>query len=89
MSLSPGEGGGDVVLNMNHFNSDEEEEEEDGNLVYIPCKVIMDTSKSFRKYAVFQPSYFSCQCLGRDVIVLIDTGCRLNLISSLTVDRLG
>lgn len=26
---------------MNHFNSDEEEEEEEGDLIYIPCKVIM------------------------------------------------
>ncbi|XP_075884739.1 nuclear receptor-interacting protein 3-like [Nelusetta ayraudi] len=33
--------------------------------------------------------YIPCKCLGRDVNVLIDTGCRLNLISSLTVDRLG
>lgn len=31
----------------------------------------------------------SLQCLGRDVDVLIDTGCRFNLMSSSTVDRLG
>lgn len=41
MSLSPGEGGGGVLLTVTHFNSDEEEEEEEGNLIYIPCKVIM------------------------------------------------
>lgn len=42
MSLSPGEGGGEVLLNMHNFNSDEEEEEEEeGNLIYIPCKVTM------------------------------------------------
>lgn len=29
------------------------------------------------------------QCFGRDVNVLIDTGCRFNLMSSSTVDRLG
>lgn len=29
------------------------------------------------------------KCLGRDVNVLIDTGCRVNLMSSSTVDRLG
>lgn len=42
MSLSPGEGGGGVLLTVTHFNSDEEEEgEEEGDLIYIPCKVIM------------------------------------------------
>lgn len=29
------------------------------------------------------------QCFGRDVNVLIDTGCRFNLMSSSTVERLG
>uniref|UniRef100_A0A3Q1GAS5 Nuclear receptor interacting protein 3 n=1 Tax=Acanthochromis polyacanthus TaxID=80966 RepID=A0A3Q1GAS5_9TELE len=30
-----------------------------------------------------------CKCLGQELNVLIDTGCRLNLMSSLTVGRLG
>ncbi|XP_058500873.1 nuclear receptor-interacting protein 3-like isoform X1 [Solea solea] len=30
-----------------------------------------------------------CTCLGQDVNVLIDTSCTLNLMSSLTVERLG
>ncbi|KAF3706184.1 Nuclear receptor-interacting protein 3 [Channa argus] len=29
-----------------------------------------------------------CKCLGQEVKVLIDTGCKLNLMSSLTVERL-
>uniref|UniRef100_A0A665WPU2 Uncharacterized protein n=1 Tax=Echeneis naucrates TaxID=173247 RepID=A0A665WPU2_ECHNA len=29
------------------------------------------------------------QCLGKEVNILIDTGCKLNLMSSLTVERLG
>ncbi|CAK6954526.1 nuclear receptor-interacting protein 3-like [Scomber scombrus] len=33
--------------------------------------------------------YVPCQCLGQQVNVLIDTGCKLNLMSSLTVERLG
>ncbi|KAM7415122.1 hypothetical protein PAMA_019783 [Pampus argenteus] len=33
--------------------------------------------------------YVPCQCLGHEVNVLIDTGCKLNLMSSLTVERLG
>lgn len=31
----------------------------------------------------------SCQCAGRDVKALVDTGCQHNLISSACVDRLG
>ncbi|XP_036002262.1 nuclear receptor-interacting protein 3 isoform X1 [Fundulus heteroclitus] len=31
----------------------------------------------------------ACKCFGQEVTLLIDTGCRMNLISSLTVDRLG
>lgn len=98
MSLSPGEGGGGVLLTVTHFNSDEEEEEEEeGDLIYIPCKVIMfGHFQIIWKTCSFPPlsttsssSFSSSQCLGRDVNVLIDTGCRLNLISSLTVDRLG
>ncbi|KAM3609222.1 uncharacterized protein V6R79_011290 [Siganus canaliculatus] len=30
-----------------------------------------------------------CKCLGQETNLLIDTGCRLNLISSLTVERFG
>ncbi|XP_047452313.1 nuclear receptor-interacting protein 3-like isoform X2 [Mugil cephalus] len=30
-----------------------------------------------------------CKCLGQEVNVLIDTGCKLNLMSSLSVERLG
>ncbi|KAM9375839.1 nuclear receptor-interacting protein 3-like [Pholidichthys leucotaenia] len=33
--------------------------------------------------------YVRCKCLGQEVNVLIDTGCKLNLMSSTTVDRLG
>ncbi|XP_026221487.1 nuclear receptor-interacting protein 3 [Anabas testudineus] len=31
----------------------------------------------------------ACKCLGQEMNVLIDTGCKLNLMSSLTVERLG
>ncbi|XP_004470316.1 nuclear receptor-interacting protein 3 [Dasypus novemcinctus] len=31
----------------------------------------------------------SCQCAGKDVKALVDTGCQYNLISSACVDRLG
>ncbi|XP_054633525.1 nuclear receptor-interacting protein 3-like [Dunckerocampus dactyliophorus] len=33
--------------------------------------------------------YVACKCLGQEVHVLIDTGCKMNLMSSATVDRLG
>ncbi|XP_042352433.1 nuclear receptor-interacting protein 3-like [Plectropomus leopardus] len=33
--------------------------------------------------------FVPCKCLGQEVNVLIDTGCKLNLMSSLTVKRLG
>ncbi|XP_029290119.1 nuclear receptor-interacting protein 3-like [Cottoperca gobio] len=33
--------------------------------------------------------YVPCKCLGQEVNVLIDTGCTLNLMSSLTVERSG
>ncbi|KAM4734761.1 nuclear receptor-interacting protein 3-like isoform 2-T3 [Anableps anableps] len=33
--------------------------------------------------------YVACKCFGQEVPVLIDTGCSMNLMSSLTVDRLG
>ncbi|XP_029010811.1 nuclear receptor-interacting protein 3-like isoform X2 [Betta splendens] len=33
--------------------------------------------------------FVPCRCLGREVNVLIDTGCKLNLMSSATVDKLG
>nr|XP_057931884.1 nuclear receptor-interacting protein 3-like isoform X2 [Doryrhamphus excisus] len=33
--------------------------------------------------------YVACKCLGQEVHVLIDTGCKLNLMSSATVERLG
>ncbi|XP_068452671.1 nuclear receptor-interacting protein 3-like [Clinocottus analis] len=33
--------------------------------------------------------YVPCKCLGQEVNVLIDTGCKLNLMSSLTVERSG
>ncbi|XP_044048333.1 nuclear receptor-interacting protein 3-like [Siniperca chuatsi] len=33
--------------------------------------------------------YVPCNCLGQEVNVLIDTGCKLNLMSSLTVERSG
>ncbi|XP_042267968.1 nuclear receptor-interacting protein 3-like isoform X1 [Thunnus albacares] len=33
--------------------------------------------------------YVPCQCLGHEVNVLIDTGCKLNLMSSQTAERLG
>ncbi|GAA6215320.1 nuclear receptor-interacting protein 3 [Lates japonicus] len=33
--------------------------------------------------------YVPGKCLGQEVNVLIDTGCKLNLMSSLTVERLG
>ncbi|XP_029379348.1 nuclear receptor-interacting protein 3-like [Echeneis naucrates] len=33
--------------------------------------------------------YVLCKCLGKEVNILIDTGCKLNLMSSLTVERLG
>ncbi|CAJ1056153.1 nuclear receptor-interacting protein 3-like [Xyrichtys novacula] len=33
--------------------------------------------------------YVSGKCLGQDVNLLIDTGCKLNLMSSLTVERSG
>ncbi|KAM6937905.1 nuclear receptor-interacting protein 3-like [Xenentodon cancila] len=33
--------------------------------------------------------HVACTCFGQEVKVLIDTGCKLNLISSLTVERLG
>ncbi|XP_035499636.2 nuclear receptor-interacting protein 3-like isoform X1 [Scophthalmus maximus] len=33
--------------------------------------------------------YVQCKCFGQEVNVLIDTGCKLNLMSSLTVERLG
>ncbi|XP_073328863.1 nuclear receptor-interacting protein 3-like [Pagrus major] len=33
--------------------------------------------------------YVPCKCLGREVNLLIDTGCKLNLMSSVTVERLG
>ncbi|KAM9352306.1 nuclear receptor-interacting protein 3-like [Symphorus nematophorus] len=33
--------------------------------------------------------YVPGKCLGREVNVLIDTGCKLNLMSSLTVERFG
>ncbi|KAF3855214.1 hypothetical protein F7725_023269, partial [Dissostichus mawsoni] len=32
--------------------------------------------------------YVPCKCLGQEVKVLIDTGCKLNLMSSRTVERL-
>ena len=36
------------------------------------------------------PTFSVClQCLGQEVNLLIDTGCKLNLMSSLTVERLG
>ncbi|XP_038150730.1 nuclear receptor-interacting protein 3-like [Cyprinodon tularosa] len=31
----------------------------------------------------------ACKCFGQEVTLLIDTGCRMNLMSSVTVDRLG
>ncbi|XP_071382085.1 nuclear receptor-interacting protein 3-like [Centroberyx affinis] len=33
--------------------------------------------------------YVPCKCSGQEVRLLIDTGCKLNLMSSLTVERLG
>ncbi|XP_041795714.1 nuclear receptor-interacting protein 3-like [Chelmon rostratus] len=33
--------------------------------------------------------YVPCKCLGQQVNVLIDTGCKLNLMSTLTVQRFG
>ncbi|XP_030280578.1 nuclear receptor-interacting protein 3 [Sparus aurata] len=33
--------------------------------------------------------YVPCKCLGHEVNLLIDTGCKLNLMSSVTVERLG
>nr|XP_045002406.1 nuclear receptor-interacting protein 3 isoform X2 [Jaculus jaculus] len=33
--------------------------------------------------------WVSCQCAGKDVKTLVDTGCQYNLISSACVDRLG
>ncbi|XP_045892844.1 nuclear receptor-interacting protein 3-like [Micropterus dolomieu] len=33
--------------------------------------------------------YVPCNCLGQEVNVLIDTGCKLNLMSSVTVERSG
>nr|XP_019934392.1 PREDICTED: nuclear receptor-interacting protein 3 isoform X1 [Paralichthys olivaceus] len=33
--------------------------------------------------------YVQCKCVGQEVNVLIDTGCKLNLMSSLTVETLG
>ncbi|XP_034541680.1 nuclear receptor-interacting protein 3-like [Notolabrus celidotus] len=33
--------------------------------------------------------YVPCTCLGQEVNMLIDTGCKLNLMSSLTVERSG
>nr|XP_020449092.1 nuclear receptor-interacting protein 3 [Monopterus albus] len=33
--------------------------------------------------------YVPCKCLGQEMNVLIDTGCRLNLMSSLTMERLS
>nr|XP_046250273.1 nuclear receptor-interacting protein 3-like [Scatophagus argus] len=33
--------------------------------------------------------YVPCKCLGQEVNVLVDTGCKLNLMSSLTVDGFG
>ncbi|XP_076588257.1 nuclear receptor-interacting protein 3-like [Chaetodon auriga] len=33
--------------------------------------------------------YVPCKCLGQQANVLIDTGCKLNLMSSLTVQRFG
>ncbi|XP_077424948.1 nuclear receptor-interacting protein 3-like [Vanacampus margaritifer] len=33
--------------------------------------------------------YIFCKCLGQELMVLIDSGCKLNLMSSATVERLG
>ncbi|KAM4619158.1 nuclear receptor-interacting protein 3-like [Polymixia lowei] len=33
--------------------------------------------------------YVPCKCSGQELNLLIDTGCRLNLMSSMTVERLG
>uniref|UniRef100_A0A3B4YZ43 Uncharacterized protein n=1 Tax=Stegastes partitus TaxID=144197 RepID=A0A3B4YZ43_9TELE len=58
----------------------------------------LGTSKqgvSFTRKALHQTDtfiiymYITGFCLGRELNVLIDTGCRLNLMSSLTVGRLG
>lgn len=44
---------------------------------------------SFLVLQCFYVRVYCWQCLGQDVNVLIDTGCRLNIMSSRTVDRLG
>ncbi|XP_077373286.1 nuclear receptor-interacting protein 3-like isoform X2 [Festucalex cinctus] len=33
--------------------------------------------------------YVSCKCLGQELTVMIDSGCKLNLMSSATVEKLG
>lgn len=89
--MTPNKGG--VLLSRAHLKShDKEEEEEEDDLIYVPCKV--SWLKMCRLLSLLylhqscSPSS-CCQCLGREVKVLIDSGCRLNLMSSLTVDRLG
>lgn len=49
---------------------------------FSPCCVLRTTFPS--------PTFsVRLQCFGQEVNVLIDTGCKLNLMSSLTVERLG
>ncbi|KAM9854838.1 nuclear receptor-interacting protein 3-like [Aulostomus maculatus] len=62
-----------VLVTRSHLNPHENEEEEEG-----------EEEEEEEEFI-----YVSCKCLGQEVNVLIDTGCKLNLMSSMTVERLG
>ena len=88
---------GQILLSCTHFNSNEDEEEEEEDFIYVPSKVSLYHKVQWTVlyfgwntyfFLIGFPSAFS-QCLGHEVNLLIDTGCKLNLMSSVTVERLG
>ncbi|XP_047202463.1 nuclear receptor-interacting protein 3-like [Girardinichthys multiradiatus] len=54
--------------------------------VQMSCRQISNEDEKEEGEDIF---CLACKCSGQDVTVLIDTGCRMNLMSSGTVDRLG
>ncbi|KAM5248549.1 nuclear receptor-interacting protein 3 [Ctenodactylus gundi] len=52
-------------------------------------KLNLTKSESLKKPEDDDMILVSCQCAGKDVKALVDTGCQYNLISSACVDRLG
>uniref|UniRef100_UPI0037E9C418 nuclear receptor-interacting protein 3-like isoform X1 n=1 Tax=Semicossyphus pulcher TaxID=241346 RepID=UPI0037E9C418 len=82
---------GGLLMNCSRLNSNEDEEEEEEDLIQVPCKVSGGFSIFIFLLHPFSPPIppLCLQCLGQDVNVLIDTGCKLNLMSSQTVERSG